>query len=605
MGGCSYIGIASRQPVARPLYDGLRKLQHRGQETAGIITFDGEKIYRDGGPGLVHEVFGSGGEDTHEELEYFAGEWGLGSTRYRTSGSDRSAPPFFIRNPCLIAGAFNGNIINYEELWSMLKDAGQYKGSDCDFEVLLNTFGHELSKVMRPTEPLRNAYIYTAAANVMDRVEGSYSAVFLVAKGKRLRLVGVCDPSANRPMVVGKAKEPENGWIIASEDCLFRDLGYEVVRYPEGGEVNIIDWKLQHRKKNLTNVAVERPTGWRNHGRVPERPFVVAKGGEGCCMFEWMYFARPDSRIKGRSVYGVRWRSGYKQGKRELYNVDIALPAPDSGRSANAGYIAGYNERVVDRFDGRVLDEQVKKELKEELIVNPDGTYKSPYPPRTFIMAERAERIANVDIKINPIPEAIDGLRIVYNDDSTVRLTTMSHTVGKFYDRGAKEVHVRITTPLIYSFCPLGIDMRSKNELAARTGFRNIREFLDIPSVKADVIDTLILAGSTEAAAAELGMDVDYLRRKLDEADARVIEDINKELGAASLDYCTIGELVEAINEVPVRNGGPESLPYERLCTGCLGGRYPIAKNTMEMLLKTDNGSGRAWEQPPKARKSA
>jgi len=603
MGGCAYLAIASREPVARPIYDGLRRLQHRGQETAGILTFDGTDIYNRGGAGLVHDVFGSGGIDTRRRLSPLKGNWGLGSTRYRTSGSDKSAPPFYIHNPCFIAGAFNGNIINCHELWRQLNVAGQYRGTSCDFEVLLKTLGHELSKVMRPTEPLRNTHIYTAAANTMDRVDGSYSAVFLVAKSKRQRLVGIRDPSANRPMAIGKAKEPGKGWVIASEDCLFRDLGYETVCYPKGGEVNIIDWNLGNEKKNLTVDVIEDTK--RPAGRRLVRPLVNNRGGEGHCMFEWTYFARPDSYIDGRSVFKVRKRLGYKLGKREQQKIDIAIPSPDSGRSAVSGYVEGYNENIFAKLLGKTMDEAALKELEESLITYEDGIYKSPYAIRNFQLPDKIERDANIDIKHTPNSEVLSGMRVTIKDDSTVRLTTLYRLVRRMYDAGAKEVHVRITTPLIYSFCMLGIDMRTKKELVARRGFKTISEFMDLSQLPGDVMDRIIMANSLEQAAEEMGTDPDLLRARLEDADRRVVEVINSELEADSLSYCTIDELVDAINEVPVVNGGPESIPYEKLCTGCLGGRYPLERPLLERVLKSDRGNGRAWEQRAPAKKAA
>jgi len=253
MGGCSYLAIAFRgQSVARPLYDGLRRLQHRGQETAGISTFDGNNIYYKGGAGMVHEVLGRGDVETRKKLNKLKGAWGLASTRYRTSGGDKSAPPFMTDDPCLIVAAFNGNIINCDELWRELKKAGHYRENDCDLEPLMKTFGFELSNVMAPTEPLRNHHIYDAAASMMEKVEGSYSMVLLVAKGDRERLVAIRDPSANRPMVVGRSTRKERpGYIIASEDCLFDDLDFEAIRFPDGGEVNIIKWNLEHQSRKV------------------------------------------------------------------------------------------------------------------------------------------------------------------------------------------------------------------------------------------------------------------------------------------------------------------------------------------------------------------
>ncbi len=602
--GCSYVGIASTRPVAWPLYKDLRILQHRGQETAGIFTFDG-RIRRKGGPGLVNHVFGDGGEETAKKLRFFGSAcWGLASTRYRTSGTDKSSPPFFIRNPCLVAGAFNGNVINCNELWNELNKVGQYRSNDCDFEVLLNTYGHELSKVMKPMEALRNVHIYTAAANMMDKVEGSYSAVFIVAKGRRQRMVGIRDPSANRPMVIGKAKD-QNGWIIASEDCQFSDLGYEVMKYPEGGEVNIINWRLEHQSKNLIKEPIMDPD--RESEKNPiglVREPVVSRGGEGRCMFEWMYFARPDSEIEGRWVEAVRYRMGYKGGKRETRTVDMVIPSPDSGRAAVPGYVKGYNENFRERFIGRTLDRAALDEMNDGEIAYRDGIYKSPYAIRLFQASSEEERKANMDIKHSPNPSVVTGMRIVHKDDSTVRLATLSHLIQREYDAGAKEIHVRIDTPLIKSFCPLGIDMRSKEELVAYRGFKKISDYLDLPNAR-EAFDRAIIAGSMEAAARELHMDPAGLKERMEQADRLVIEEINKELGADSLDYCTIAELVEAINEVPARHGAPASLPYERLCTGCLGGRYPIAGNVMERLLKTDNGGGRAWEAQPQLKRPA
>lgn len=585
MGGCSYVGIASTKPVAWPLYEGIQRLQHRGQETAGILTFDGDMIYRDGGAGLVSEVFGRGGDDTVENLDFFKGNWGLSSTRYKTSGTDKSAPPFYVHNPCLVAGAFNGNIINCSELWRELKEVGQYRTGDCDFEVLLKTFGYELSKVMRPSKPLTNTRIYRAASRLMNKIEGSYSAVFLVAKSSRQRLVGIRDPSANRPMVIGKSKEPEGGWIIASEDCLLEDLGYAPFTYPEGGSVHVVKWNLEHSSLNLTNIENHAKEALPNNGMRAIRP-VHAKNGTGHCMFEWMYFARPDSYVENRWVQGAREEVGFRLGRREKRTIDMAVPSPDSGRAAAAGFAKGYNT------------------LGRNQILSEDGIYKSTFVGRLFQNPDTRERIASTNMKYSPNGGVIRGKRITFIDDSTVRLTTMKGLIEKMYNKGAKEIHVRIGTPLIYGFCPLGIDMRSKVELAARRSWRKMIEYMDLSRLPGDVLDVKVLAGSTEAAAKELNVDADYLRESFEEGRMRVMEDINEELGTDSLDYCTIPELVDSINEAESLLPGRKPITYNELCTGCLGGRYPVGRETMAELLK-NGGSGRAWEQRPHAERAA
>jgi glutamine phosphoribosylpyrophosphate amidotransferase len=331
---------------------------------------------------------------------------------------------------------------------------------------------------------------------------------------------------------------------------------------------------------------------------------------QGRCVFEWLYFASPNSYVEGRSVYSVREKLGALLGRKEKEEIDIAIPAPDSGRSAVVGYAEALTERrFIEKLIGKTVtfDDAKIKELLDAIAWYKDGFYKSPYTTRTFQVGDKEERYATIDVKLAPNKEVVKNRSIAYIDDSIVRLSTNTRAVARLRRKGAKEVHVRITTPPILSFCPLGIDMRTKQELVARRKLEEVMSSMSDISVARlpySVVDKILVAGSVEAAADELGIDADHLRSAMEEANERMVESVCDEMGADSLTYTTIDELVEAINMVPARPGAPEKLPYDKLCTGCLGGRYPLERSIVERLLKSDGGGGRAWEQKASARKA-
>jgi amidophosphoribosyltransferase len=441
---CGVIGISGRERVVLDLYQGLVALQHRGQDSAGILTCD-DVFHLKKGNGLVAGVF------SPKNIDRLAGSLGIGHVRYPTigPGSDEDAQPFFVNAPFGIAMAHNGNVTNYyEQRKALSEESFRQLNSFSDVEVLLNVFADELGRGdLRAPGP---ELVFRACGSVMDRVQGSYSCVGVVAG---LGLLAFRDPHGIKPLLLGRR---EQGYGFASESVAFDLLDYEVVRDLLPGEAVFVDraGKLHER---VLRPAEHRP-----------------------CIFEWVYFARPDSTIDGINVYDARLRLGSRLGqacRQAGIEPDVVVAVPETGRAA-----------------GVALAETLGLVMREGLI-------KNRYIARTFIMARQEDRSLSVRQKLNPVRSVIAGRRVLLVDDSIVRGTTSREIVSLVRHVGAREVYFAVTSPPLRYPCVYGIDMMTRGEFIARNhSVEDIAREIGADRVIYQTLDGLIEAVRGERA---------------------------------------------------------------------------------------------------------
>jgi amidophosphoribosyltransferase len=398
---CGVVALLEDSGVEYRLIQSLRILQHRGQESAGICIYNGKnlKVYK--GMGLVREVFSQIKIDQ-------TGDRGIGHIRYSTAGSsviDNAQPIFSRVGKYEIAMGHNGEIVNAEEIRNELESKGYSFNTTSDTEVILRLLAINLA---------RGEDIIDAMKLTFSKIRGAYSLVIMINE----RVFGVRDPNAIRPLAIGKTKK---GFGIASENVVFEQLGGKIIRDFYPGEII-----------ELTE------NGYKSYRFGNESP--------AHCMFEYVYFARPDSTIDGRNVFEVRKKIGEILARECPADADIVIPVPDSGRSHALGYSIGSGIPFV------------------------EGLIKNRYVDRTFIMPTQNKREDELDIKLNPIKEVVQDKRVVLVDDSIVRGNTMRKIVKLLRDAGAKEVHVRVGSPPIKYPCYLGIDMKTKEQFVAKEG---------------------------------------------------------------------------------------------------------------------------------------
>lgn len=398
---CGVFGVfvAPEVSAARIAFFGLFALQHRGQESAGLAVSDGKKVRLRKGMGLVNQVFDS------YSLEELKGHIAVGHTRYSTTGASvlRNAQPVFCQSQVgEIAVAHNGNLVNARELRIELELDGERFDSSSDSEILARILIRHLDR--GPAQ---------AVAEVMKRAKGAYSIAVLTPK----MLIGFRDPLGIRPLVVGSLGN--DGYVIASETCAFNPVGATAIQELEPGEMVIIDADGMR-----FSFGAESPR-------------------KALCLFETIYFARPDSVMYGTSIYSARERMGKQLAIECPADADIVVPVPDSGIPAAMGYSA-----------------EIGKPFREGMI-------KSRYIHRTFIQPDQRMRELGVKMKLSPLVDHLKGQRVVLVDDSIVRGTTTKQIVKLMFESGATEVHVRITAPPIVHPCFYGIDMANRKDLAA------------------------------------------------------------------------------------------------------------------------------------------
>jgi amidophosphoribosyltransferase len=395
---CGIVGVYGHPEAANITYLGLHALQHRGQEAAGIVTSDGDQFHLSKKTGLIGEGFGKG------ELQGLPGHLAIGHVRYSTAGDSvlRNAQPFAVEYAHgSIAVAHNGNLVNAPDLRRRLELDGSIFQSSTDSEVIV----HLLARGREPD-------IETRIVNALKNVEGAYSLVFLAES----KLIAARDPRGFRPLCLGRLKD---SFIFASETCAFDLLEAEFIREVEPGEVVVVDAKGLRSFKPWTQE------------------------GSRFCVFEHVYFARPDSIIDNRSVYRVREALGRALAKEHPVEADLVIPVPDSGTAAAIGF------------------------ARETGIPYDMGLIRSHYVGRTFIEPQQSIRHFGVKLKLNAIKEVLNGKRVCVVDDSIVRGTTSRKIVKMLRNAGAREVHVRISSPPTTHPCFYGINTPTRSELIA------------------------------------------------------------------------------------------------------------------------------------------
>jgi len=415
---CGIIGIFAQSPVNQSLYDGLIMLQHRGQDAAGIVTCENDRLFLRKDNGLVRDVFHT------RHMQRLAGNMGIGHVRYPTAGSSSSAEaqPFYVNSPFGIALGHNGNLNNASELEKelFLQDR-RHINTTSDSEILLNVFAQELHKqdCLQP----RPEDIFAAVENVHKRCKGAYAVVaMIVGHG----ILAFRDPYGIRPVIYGKRETPDGDeFAVASESIVLDALGFEIVRDLMPGEAIFID---------MQGVAHTR--------QCAEHPCLIP------CIFEHVYFARPDSVLDDVVVHKARMRMGVKLAKQVKKNwpdhdIDVIIPVPDSSRSSalEMAYHLGLKYR--------------------------EGFIKNRYIARTFIMPGQKQRVKSVRQKLNAIDLEFKGKNVMLVDDSIVRGTTSGEIVQMARDAGAKKVYFASAAPPIRYPNVYGIDMPTAEELIA------------------------------------------------------------------------------------------------------------------------------------------
>jgi len=412
---CGVIGIYSNNDVFAELYQGMLAIQHRGQDSAGIITYDG-RFHVKKGNGLVRDIF------TPEHAKRLTGTIGLGHTRYPTIGGGRGedAQPFLVYSPYGIMMAHNGNVVNYADLKRLLFEKyHRLLNSDNDVESILNVFAQKIDG--QKASALTPDNVFTAVAGVYKEVIGSYSVVSYIAEQG---LVAFRDPFGIKPLVYGTRRDGlVPSYAVASESVSLNIMNYGDIRNIAPGEALFID---RHRSVHTR--------------RIRKRPHSP-------CLFEWVYFARPDSFIDEVNVYRCRVNLGKllaEEIRRTGLHIDVVVPIPDSARDAAIEIARALNLKY-----------------REALV-------KNRYIGRTFIMPEANERRSSVRMKLNPIAAEFKDKDILLVDDSIVRGNTSKAIIDMVRECGARHVYFASYSPPLRYPCVYGIDMQTRTEFVAR-----------------------------------------------------------------------------------------------------------------------------------------
>ena len=444
---------APGRDVSRLAYFALYALQHRGQESAGIATCEGGHITTLRELGLVSQVF------DEQKLRALTGNMGIGHVRYSTTGGGawENAQPVWRDDGRELALAHNGNLTNAVELHNELRDAGVELRGTSDSEIIAALLSRRAGE--------GNDWIEDAVAEVMPRLEGAFSTVVMTKHA----VVAFRDPHGVRPLSLGKMKAADGNpecFVVASESCAFDIIGARLIREVQPGEmVSLTEGGLEMKQV----ISGERPAH---------------------CVFEHIYFSRPDSRLEGKVLQSVRGKMGEQLWQEAPVDADLVISVPDSGNPAANGFA---------RASGLPQD---------------DGLIKNRYVARTFIQPGQELRKHGLRMKFNPLPEIVAGKRVVVVDDSIVRGNTTRQIVAMLKDAGAKEVHLRISSPPIRNPCHYGVDMSTREEMVAHE---------------------------------------------------RTVDEIAAELGADSLAYLSLDGVYEAVGS-----------PREKHCDACFTGDYPL-----------------------------
>ena len=465
---CGVFGIVgdAQTSAARATYYGLYALQHRGQESAGIAVSTAGGILHYKGMGLVAEVFDG------KRLATLPGSMACGHVRYSTSGRSLvvNAQPLVVRyRGGDLALAHNGNLVNAPSLRDELEQEGAVFQTSSDSELIATLVAR--SDAMGTVEAVRSS---------MRRVQGAYALVIMTP----YQLIGVRDPDGIRPLNIGRG---DHCWMLASESCAFDAVGGTLVRAVEPGEIVTLD------RRGVTS----HPSG-------------LARA-ERLCIFEFIYFGRPDSVIGTETMYAVRKRSGAVLAEEAPAQADIVVPVPDSGISAAVGYAEASG------------------------IAFAEGFVKNRYVGRTFIQPEQSLRATGVDLKLSVLADVVRGKRLVLVDDSIVRGTTILRLIRKLRAAGAAEIHLRIASPPVQYPCHFGIDMPSRGELIAS----NRTPSAICARVGADSLAYLSIGGLRAAVGGNGSCDAcfsgDYPMRVPDEGNKTSLEAKETEYAASQL----------------------------------------------------------------------
>jgi len=427
---CGVVGIHQHPEAETLAYLGLHALQHRGQESAGIVTSDGMSLHMHKGMGLVADIF------TEKKLSRIRGTLAIGHTRYSTTGDSAilNAQPIMVQsNKGMIALAHNGNLTNAQDIRARMEAHGSIFQTTSDTEVIV----HLIAQSREQTLP-------DAMADALRRVEGAFSLVMISPD----RIFAARDPRGFRPLAMGRihaqGEQRHDTIVFASETCAFDLIGATYEREVKPGELVIVG-----------------PEG------ITSR-FYASAMPQSSCIFEHVYFARPDSRIFGRSVQESREELGRQLAREAPADADIIVPVPDSGVTAAMGYAA--ESGIPLRF----------------------GLIRNHYVGRTFIEPQQSVRDFGVKLKLNPVRSLLEGKRVVLIDDSIVRGTTSRKIVRMIRNAGAKEVHMRISCPPTISPCFYGVDTPRKKELiAANNSVEQIRQYIGADSLSYLSLDGL------------------------------------------------------------------------------------------------------------------
>ncbi len=414
---CAVFGISNTPEASTLTALGLHALQHRGQEGCGIVSFDGEKYHSEKRFGLVGDNF-----NDEKVLKNLPGNYAIGHNRYSTTGGTalRNVQPFFAdTNSGGIGVAHNGNLTNAITLRNKMVEEGSIFYTTSDTETIVKL----IAKSKRPKT-------IDKVIDALFQIQGGYALVMMTQN----TLIGVRDPYGIRPLVIGKLK---NSYVFASETCAFDIIGAKFVREVENGEIVYVENDVLKSIKPFPQKKV--------------RP----------CVFEYIYFSRPDSILNGKTAYEYRKKFGAELAKEDNLDADLVVPVPDSGNAAALGYA-------------------------EEKKINFDlGLIRNHYVGRTFIEPSQQIRSLGVKLKLNANVSVIKNKKIILVDDSLVRGTTSSKIVKMLHDNGAKEIHVRIASPEIKYPDFYGVDTPTKKELlAANKSVDEIKEFIKAKSLK-------------------------------------------------------------------------------------------------------------------------
>jgi amidophosphoribosyltransferase len=463
---CGIFGIYGHAEAANLTYLGLHALQHRGQESAGIVSSDGQRLFAHRAMGLVQAVF------SPPDLAALPGSSAIGHVRYSTAGGShlKNVQPLavdYARGS--IAVAHNGNLTNHTQLRERLEARGSIFQSAADTEAIVHLIAMSMERLA-----------YEQIADALRQVEGAYSLLFLTER----QMIAVRDPMGIRPLVLGRINQGEGlpvAWVVASEPVSFDLIGAELVRDLEPGEMIIVD------ESGLRSV----------------KPFAAKE--RKMCLFEYVYFARPDARLEQSSVYEVRKALGRRLAEEQPIpggNDDVVvIPVPDSGVPA----AIGFAERARAPFEM--------------------GLIRSHYVGRTFIEPQQSIRHFGVRLKLSPNRPVIAGKRVVVVDDSIVRGTTSRKIMKMVRDAGAREVHLRISSPPTQWPCFYGIDTPTRSELIAAT---------------------------------------------------HTVEEIGKYVTADSIGYLSLEGLIASVRSVERRATGGEGPAETSYCHACFSGEYAI-----------------------------